>query len=249
MIAAFWRDARHAVRALGHQPGFTLIALLSLALGLGLNTAIFSLVNAVLLRPLPVDRPRELVAIFTSADSGDPYSSSSYPDYADLAADHATLAGVAAHTLMFVGVDQGDATRMFVGEIVSANYFSLLGVPLVAGRGFAPGDDRPGTAPTVVISSKMWRRDFGGDPGAVGRPLQIRGRPYTIVGIAPQSFGGLASGVSAELWVPVGCVEDVEPVGMIDSTPSPGSNRVERRGQRWLFLTGRLNPGAALAQA
>ncbi|HUL74893.1 MAG TPA: ABC transporter permease [Vicinamibacterales bacterium] len=249
MIDAVWRDARVAVRALGRQPGFTAIALLSLALGLGLNTAIFSLVNAVLLRPLPVDRPQELVAIFTSADSGDPYSSSSYPDYESLASGNSTLAGLAAHTLMFVGVDQGDATRMLLGEIVSPNYFSLLGVPLAAGRGFAAGDERPGASPSVVISSTMWRRDFNGDPGVVGRTLQIRGRPYTIVGIAPASFGGLASGVSAELWVPVGCVDDIEPVGMIDSTPSPGSNRIERRGQRWLFVTGRLKPDATIAQA
>jgi predicted permease len=250
MMAAVWRDARHALRALSRQPGFTLIALLSLALGLGLNTAIFSIVNAVLLRPLPVDRPQELVAVFTSSDSGDAYSSSSYPDYADLAASNATLDGLAAHTLMFVGIDRGETSRMFLGEIVSPNYFTLLGVRLVAGRGFQPGDERPDAPPSTVISTKMWQRDFARDPQTVGRTLQIRGRAYTIVGIAPDAFGGLASGVSAELWVPAGCVDDIEPVGMIDVAPSAsGSNRIERRGQRWLFLTGRLKPGVSIAQA
>jgi predicted permease len=249
VIAAVWRDARYALRVLARQPGFSIVALVSLALGIGLNTAIFSVINAVLLRPLPVDHPDRLVAIFTSADSGDPYSSSSYADYADLAASNSTLDGLAAHTLMFVGVDQRETTRMLLGEIVSSNYFSVLGVPLAAGRGFTSLDDRPGASPTAIISTTMWRREFGGDPGAVGRTLSIRGRAYTIVGIAPGTFGGLASAVSAELWLPVGCVEDVEPVGMIDSVPSPGSNRIERRGQRWLFLTGRLKPGATVAQA
>ena len=111
MIAATWRDVRYGVRMLARHPGFTMIAVVSLALGIGLNTAIFSIVNAVLLRPLAVDRPGELVAVYTSADSGDAYSSSSYPDYADLAANSSTLAGLTAHTLMFVGIDRGDVTK------------------------------------------------------------------------------------------------------------------------------------------
>ena len=111
MIAATWRDVRYGVRMLARHPGFTMIAVVSLALGIGLNTAIFSIVNAVLLRPLAVDRPGDLVAVYTSADSGDAYSSSSYPDYADLAANSSTLDGLTAHTLMFVGIDRGDVTK------------------------------------------------------------------------------------------------------------------------------------------
>ncbi len=250
MIAAMWRDVRYGVRMLARHPGFTMIAIVSLALGIGLNTAIFSIVNAVLLRPLAVDRPEELVAVYTSADSGDAYSSSSYPDYADLAANSSTLDGLTAHTLMFVGIDRGDVTKTTLGEIVSPNYFELLGVHLAAGRGFQPGDERVTAPPTAVISSRMWQRDFGRDPNVIGRTLQIRGRAYAIVGVAPDTFGGLAPGMSAELWLPAGCVDDVEPVGMIDVTASPtGTNRIERRGQRWLFLTGRLKPGVTTAQA
>ena len=250
MIGATWRDLRYSVRMLSRHPGFTIIAVVSLALGIGLNTAIFSIVNAVLLRPLPVDRPDDLVALYTSADSGDPYSSSSYPDYADLAASASTLDGLTAHSLMFVGIDRGDATRTTLGEIVSPNYFSVLGVRLTVGRGFEPGDERVTAAPTTVISARMWQRDFNRDPGVVGRTIQIRGRAYSIVGVAPESFGGLAPGMSAELWVPAGCVDDIEPVGMIDVTASPtGATRVERRGQRWLFLTGRLKPGVSSTQA
>jgi predicted permease len=250
VIAAVWRDVRYGVRMLARHPGFTMIAVVSLALGIGLNTAIFSIVNAVLLRPLAVDRPAELVAVYTSADSGDAYSSSSYPDFADLAANSSTLEGLTAHTLMFVGIDRGDVTKTTLGEIVSPNYFDLLGVHLAAGRGFRAGDERVTAPPTTVISSRMWQRDFGRDPNVIGRTLQIRGRAYAIVGVAPDTFGGLAPGMSAELWLPAGCVDDVEPVGMIDVTASPtGTNRIERRGQRWLFLTGRLKPGATTAQA
>ena len=133
---------------------------------------------------------------------------------------------------------------------MSPNYFDLLGVHLAAGRGFQPGDERVTAPPTAVISSRMWQRDFGRDPNVIGRTLQIRGRAYAIVGVAPATFGGLAPGMSAELWLPAGCVDDVEPVGMIDVTASPtGTNRIERRGQRWLFLTGRLKPGVTTAQA
>lgn len=250
MIAAVWRDVRYGARMLGRQPAFTAVAVISLALGIGLNSAIFTIVNAVLLRPLPIDRPDRLVALFTSADSGDAYSSSSYPDYADLASNNSTLDGLAAHTLMFVGIDRGDATRTTLGEIVSPNYFAVLGVPLVMGPGFRAGDDRPGAEPTTVISSRMWQRDFNRAQDVVGRTIQIRGRSYAIVGVAPASFGGLAPGVSSDLWLPAGSVDDVEPVGMIDTSPSPtGSNRIERRGQRWLFLTGRLKPGVTTAQA
>ncbi len=248
-MTALWRDVRYGVRTLARHPGFTTIAVVSLALGIGLNTAIFSVIDAVLLRPLPVARPAELVAIYTSADSGSAYSTSSYPDYLDLASNTAALEGVAARSLMFVGIDRGDTTRTTLGEIVSPNYFSVLGVPPVIGRGFQSGDERPGAPPATVISARMWQRDFGSDPHVLGRTVQIRGRAYAIVGVAPASFGGLAPGVSAELWLPAGAVDDIEPVGMIDVTPSPGSNRIERRGQRWLFLVGRLKPGATTAQA
>ncbi len=249
-MGAVLRDVRYGVRMLARHPGFTAIAVLSLAVGIGLNATIFSVVNALLLRPLPVDRPGELVAVFTSSDSGAPYSSSSYPDFADLAAGGSTLAGLAAHTLMFVAIDHGDASRTTLGEIVSANYFDVLGVRPVIGRGFSADDDRPGTAPVAVISTRMWQRDFLANPQVVGQSIRIRNRAYAVVGVAPERFGGLASGVSADLWLPAGAVDDVEPLGMIDTAPSPsGSNRIERRGQRWLFLTGRLKPGATMAQA
>lgn len=173
-----------------------------------------------------------------------------------------------AHTLMFAGVEQGETTNITVGELVSANYFDVLGVKLAAGRAFSADTtsgafsadatsgafsadaDSPAAAPTAVISHRMWQRDFGGRADAIGKELVIHGRKYTISGIAPSGFNGFTAGVSAELFLPVGAVNDVEPVGMIDAVPSvTGTHRNEKRGQRYLFLTGRLKPGASVESA
>jgi macrolide transport system ATP-binding/permease protein len=240
-------DAVVALRSFRKTPGFTLVAVLSIALGIGLNTTIFSLVNALLLRPVPGAEPSRLVTIFTSEDNDDPMSSSSYPDYADLARANTTLDGLMAHTLMFAGIERGDVTNITVGELVSSNYFDVLGVPLAAGRAFTPDADRPSAPPTAVLSHRMWQRDFGGRADAIGQTLTIHGRRFTITGIAPAGFNGFTAGISAELFLPVGAVDDVEPVGRINSTPSPtGTHRNEKRGQRYLFLTGRLKPGVSV---
>jgi predicted permease len=240
-------DARIALRSFAKTPGFALVAILSIALGIGLNTTIFSLVNALLLRPVPGADPGRLVTIFTSEDNDDPMSSSSYPDYADLARGNTTLDGLMAHTLMFAGIERADMTNITVGELVTANYFDVLGVPLAAGRAFAAGADRPAAPPTVVISHRMWQRDFGGRADAIGQHLVIHGRQFEITGIAPAGFNGFTAGVSAELFLPVGAVDDVEPVGRINSIASPtGTHRNEKRGQRYLFLTGRLKPGVSV---
>jgi putative ABC transport system permease protein len=250
MLESLWRDLRYGARNLIRRPGFTAVAVVSLALGIGLNATIFSLVNAILLRPLPVSHPDRLVTIFTSGPAGDPYSSSSYLDDRDFAAGSTTLEGVAGHSLMFAWLDQGGSTAGMVGEIVTSNYFDVLGVRLAMGRGFAPGDDRADAAPVTVLSDRLWRRAFAADPQVLGRTLTMRGHQYRIVGVAPASFTGLMPGVSAALWVPVGRIDDVEPAGAIDTVgPPTGTTWLDRRGQRWLFLVGRLAPGATVAAA
>ncbi len=250
MLESVWRDVRHGTRNLVRRPGFTAVAVLSLALGIGLNAAIFSLVNAVLLKPLPVNQPDRLVTIFTSGPDGDAYSSSSYLDFRDLASAATTLQGVAGRSLMIAWLDQAGSSTGVVGEIVTSNYFDVLGVPLAMGRGFSAEDDRPEAPPEVVVSHRLWQRAFAGDPQVVGRSLPMRGRQYRVVGVAPAGFTGLMPGVSAALWVPVGRVEDVEPAGAIDTMPSAsGTTWLDRRGQRWLFLAGRLAPGATVAAA
>jgi macrolide transport system ATP-binding/permease protein len=249
MVESLLRDARYAIRGLLTSRGFTAVAVLSLALGIGINTAIFSLVNAVLLRPLPVKEPDRLVEIYTSAEI--PESTTSYPDYLDLVSRSRTLSGIAGHTLMFANISRDGQSRLALGEIVTANYFDVLGVAPSLGRTFDSSEDRTeGGDRVVVISDRMWKRAFGGDTSVVGRTLRVRGRDYTIVGVMPARFTGMTPGLMAELWIPASMVGEVEPVGMNDVVPSPtGKTRFTQRGARWMFVKGRLKPGVTFAEA
>jgi predicted permease len=251
MLAGLLGDFRYALRWLGRSPGFTAAALASLAIGIGFNASLFSLVDAVLFRPLPVESPATLVDVYTSGSDGDAYATSSYPDYLDLREQSPVFSDVAAHSAAFTALSAGDGrSRLALGEVVSGNFFPLLGLRARLGRTLLPEDDRPGALPVVMVSSRYWLRELGADPGAIGRTLRLRGTPYTIVGVAQEGYSGLLPMLASELWVPLSRVEDVEPAGIQDSVPSPtGRNRLERRGQRWLFLKGRLAPGASAEQA
>jgi predicted permease len=242
-------DLRYAIRNLLSSPAFTLVAVGSLAVGIGINTTIFAAVNAILLRPLPVAQPEQLVDIYTSSSTE--HSTSSWLDYRDLREGTDVFDGLLGHTLMFANVSRDGRSRLLMGEIVTANYFDVLGVRASIGRVFAPDEDQiEGGNRLVVLSDGFWRREFGGDASAVGRTLRVRGLDYTIVGITPARFTGMMPGISADLWIPASMVDEVEPVGMNDTVPSPtGRTRLQRRGQRWMFMKGRLKPGHTVAQA
>ena len=244
------KDLRYAVRWLGRSPGFAAVAILSLGLGIGVNTAMFSLVDAVLLRPIPVQDPATLVDVFTSSSDGDEYATTSYPDYLDLKAQNTVFADMIAYTPMFAPLSLGDRARLVIGQLVTSNHFDLLGVAPFLGRMLVPADDAPGAERVLVISHRMWISDFGSDRGVVGRTLQLRGQPYTIVGVAPPAFTGVIPMFVPEIWLPVVHVEEVEPAGINDNVPSPtGKSRIERRGSRWLFVKGRLKAGRTAADA
>jgi predicted permease len=249
MIAEFFEDARYAIRGLARQRGFALVVLASLSLGIGLNSAMFSVVNAVLLRPLPVRDPAQLARIYTTSDI--PESTFSVPDLRDLQRHAPAFSGIAGHSLMFANVSRDGASQLLLGEVVTANYFDVLGVRPTLGRGFDTSEDRvEGGNRVAVIADSLWRRQFAAEASILGRLLRIRGVDYTIVGVMPESFTGMTPGLMAELWVPASMVADVEPVGMNDVVPSPtGTTRFTRRGSRWLFVTGRLTSAATLAQA
>jgi macrolide transport system ATP-binding/permease protein len=250
MLQALRQDLRYAVRWLLRSPGFTAVALLSLGLGIGFNTAIFSVVDALLLRPLPVRDPSRLVDLYTSGADGDTYSTSSLPDLLDYRAQTPALADLAGYSPMFAGVSRGDRSRLVLGEVVTGNYFSLLGVPAERGRTLGPGDDTASAARVAVISRRYWQRDMGAADNAVGSVLRIRGQQFTIVGIVGGSFTGMVPMLAPEIWVPVQFAEDIEPVGINESVPSPsGTSILDRRGQRWLFAKGRLKDGATVEQA
>jgi macrolide transport system ATP-binding/permease protein len=243
-------DIKYAVRWLLRSPGFAAVAVLSLGLGIGANTAMFSLVDALLLRPIPVSDPGSLADVFTSSSDGDEYATTSYPDFLDLQAQNTVFSEMTAYSMMLAPLNLGDRARLVMGHIVTSNHFTMLGIGPFLGRMLQPTDDAPDAERVVVISHRMWRADFGGDPGVTGKTLQLRGQPFTIVGVAPASFTGVVPIIVPELWLPITHAEEVEPAGINDSVPSPtGRIRTERRGSRWLFVKGRLKPGVTVAAA
>jgi hypothetical protein len=241
-------DIRYAVRWLGNSPGFTLVAVASLALGIGFNTALFTVVDALLFKPLPVSAPERLVDVFTSDSTGSvTFSTSSYPDYLDLNAQNDVFDGMVGYSPMLAALNLENRSRLAMGEIVTGNYFQVFGVAAAIGRTILPSDDSPSAPPVVLLSHRYWVRELGSAPDVVGRTVRIRGHAYTIVGVARREFSGMVPVLSPELWLPASAALDVEPVGMHDTVPSPtGTTRLDRRADRWLFLRARLKPATTI---
>src|SRR5215831_8082599 len=208
-------DIRFALRWLRKSPGFAFVAVASLAIGIGFNTALFTIVDALLFKPLPVAAPERLVDVFTSDSTGAmQFSTSSYPDYLDLAARNDVFDGIAGYSPMFAALNLDDRSRLAMGEIVTGNYFSLFGVGAAIGRTIGLDDDKP-TAPRVVmVSYRYWTRELGSASDIVGRSIRIRGNAYSIVGVTPEWFHGMVPVLAPELWLPVASSLDVEPVGI-----------------------------------
>ena len=232
-------DVRYALRRLTATPGFTAVAVLSLGLGIGANTAMFSLVNAVLLRELPVEDPGTLVEVYTSEADGFAYSTSSYPDFQDLRAGPEVFEGVVASRSFIARVDIDGAPQVVFGELISWDYFQTLGIEMVLGRSFAEEEDRtPGAHPVVVLGYKTWSQRFGSDPEIVGTSVFVNGRPYTVVGVAPSAFTGSLPAVVTSLYVPMSMTDVVM-----------GTEQLSRRGSRSTFLKARLRPDVSVSEA
>ena len=250
MVETLLKDVRYALRWMARSPGFSAVAILSLGLGVGVNTAMFSLVDSLLFRPLPVSSPDTLVDVFTTGGDGDEYATSSYQDFLDLKSQNTVFTDMIGYSPMMAPLSLGDRSRIALGQVVTSNHFSMLGIQPLLGRLLVPSDDEPGAPRVVVLSHRMWQREFGSDPSIAGKDLTLRGQAYSIVGVAPQSFTGVVPLLAPELWLPVQHVEEVEPAGINDSVPSPvGRTRLERRGMRWLFVKGRLKDGVTAEQA
>lgn len=242
-------DLRHTLRSLARTPLFTTVALVTLAVGIGVNATIFTFVDSILLRPLPVAEPDELVHVYTRM-SGEPFSTSSYPDFLDLREGVDAFSGLVGHASAIATLQHEGRSEVLIGELVTGDAFRVLGVPAARGRAILPEDDRIEAERVVVLSDGLWRRRFGADPEIVGQAIRFNGEPYQVVGVAPASFPGLLPGVAAEYWVPTVRAGDVEPAGQIHGvTGDPGQTRLERRGYRWMWLKGRLAPGATPEQA
>jgi len=249
MLEAVMKDLRYATRALRRSPGFFAVAVLSLGLGVGVNTAMFSLVDALLFRPLPVTAPDALMDLFTTGGDGDEYATSSYADFLDLEAQNTVFSDMTAYSPMMAPLALGDRSRVALGQVVTGNHFAMLGIQPQLGRLLVPADDRAEAARVVVLSDRMWRREYGADPGIIGRPITLRGLVYTVAGVAPAAFTGVVPLLTPELWVPMAQAEEVDPIGITNNVPGPGRTRLERRGARWMFIKGRLKPGITPAEA
>ena len=250
MFQALAADLRYALRVLRRNPGFLLLGVASLAIGIGFNTTMFSVVDALLFRPLAIERPDRIVDVYTSGRGGDTYATSSYPDYVDFRDRNEVFTDFVAYSPAIAAVKAGERSEMAMGEVVSGNYFTGLGVHAAIGRTLLPEDDRSGAPRTVVISHRLWRTQYAGDPGVLGRSMHLYGQPYTIVGVMPAPFTGMVPLLQPQLWIAIAWVDEVEPAGMQHAVPSPtGNTRVERRGQRWLFMKGRLREGETAARA
>jgi predicted permease len=250
VFQALKADIRYALRVLRWNPAFTTLAIISLGIGIGFNTAMFSAVDALLFRPLPVHQPERIVDIYTRGGDGDTYATSSYPDFLDFRDRNEVFADMAGYSPAIAAVKAGDRSVMALGEVVTGNYFQLLGVSAAVGRTLLPEDDKPGAPRAVVLSHRLWGREYGAEVAAVGRSIHIHGQPYTIVGVMPPAFTGMVPMLQPEMWVPVAWVEEIEPAGIQDAVPSPtGNTRLERRGQRWMFIKARLKDGVAPERA
>jgi len=230
-MISFWQDVRYGLRVLGKNPGFTAVAVLTLALGIGANTALFSVVNGVLLNPLPFPNPTELVAVYSRTATFQE-SSISYPNFLDWQKDNHSFASLSAFRsddFNMTGV--GEPERLHA-HMISAEFFPALGLLPLLGRNFTPEEDRAGAGPVAILSDGTWKRKFGSSPEVLGRSITLNGKAYTVIGVAPGGITGLSP---SDVYVPIGQWNDPT---FRDRRISMGMNSI-----------GRLKPGVSIEQA
>ncbi|HXQ72681.1 MAG TPA: ABC transporter permease, partial [Pyrinomonadaceae bacterium] len=235
------QDLRSGYRLMLKSPGFTAVAVLSLALGIGANTAIFSVVSAVLFRPLPVKDPKQLVSLYSGFGSNrTTFGPFSYADYVDFAEKTDVFSGLVAHFQDSMILGESDQAIAVQAAVVTGNYFSTLGVEAVRGRTFTVEEDRvKGANPVAVLSNGLWQKRFGGDPNVIGTTVKLKGQPFTIIGVAPGRFTGTDLGRAPDIWVPMSMYAQV---GLSDSM-------MTKRENHWLSVIGRLKPDVTVGQA
>jgi macrolide transport system ATP-binding/permease protein len=249
MLQDLWQDLRYGVRILAKQPGFTAVAVLALALGIGANTAILSAVNGFVMRPLPVEAPEELMAPYWGKKTdAEVWGEFSYANFVDLREQNRSFSDLCAWDEVSAGVSSGESrnaggdesAEVVWGELVSANYFDVMGVKPMLGRAFLPEEDRtPNTHPVAVISHSLWQRRFDADAGVVGRTVYLNGQPFTVVGVMPESFLGSTFYLRYSFWVP----------SMMAQKFNRRAEWKTDRGYATVRLYGRLKPGVTMAQA
>ena len=247
-MSIFIQDIRYGLRALLRQKGFATVAVLTLAIGIGANTAIFSLLNPLLFRPLRVPDAERLCRVFSGQSGGNIYGRMSYPNYTDLRASLQAFGSLAASSWpipfsMGVGTGRGgpSQTEVVWGAVVSGNYFTTLGVPTALGRAFLPEEDSaPDASPVVIVSHRLWETKLTADPRIIGHTLRLNSREFTIIGVAAPQMPQTEPLFPADLWVPM----------MMQAQAMPGqAHKLASRTDTWLSVFGRLRPEVTLAHA
>src|SRR5829696_4069609 len=234
------KDIRYGVRMLMKNPGVTLVAVITLALGIGANTAIFSGVSAFLMRPLNVPNADELIRPQEIAEDRGLTDEMSYPDYLDYKNQATSFTGLAAEDMISAAIDAENQNDLIWGQVVSANYFDVVQVTPILGRSFLPDEDKTiGANPVVVLSHSFWQRRLAADPNVVGKTVQLNNHAYQVIGVAPPSFAGTKFALALDFWTPISMAEDLR--------RNPGI--LAERGSHWMNVIGRLKPGVSIAQA
>ena len=242
VLPGVWQDLRCGVRMLRKSPGFTFVMVLTMALGIGANTAVFSLTNALLLRaPQGVSKPEEIVQVGRTVKGSD-FNTFSYPDYADVRDQNTSFSELAAYREADLYLTTGGPTELLSGMLVSGNYFKALGTQAALGRVFGPEDDSaPGANPVAVISQGFWKRHLASDPKVVGKVINLNKLSFTIVGVMQESFTGTGINDAIDVWLPLTMYSQAVPVFF--------EKRLEARQIAWLHLLGRLRGGVTLQRA
>ncbi len=238
------RDLKYALRRLGRAPGFSIVAVISLALGIGANTAMFSIVNAVIFADPPFADTETLVEVYTSDSNGTLYATWSHPDYEDLVERSAGIFTEVSTARTFIS-SAGDPSdpRVVIGEAVSPNLFTMHGVPMALGRSFGPEDEGPsGTSPVVILNHSTWVREFGSDPGIIGASYRVNQLDYTIIGVAAPWYTGTFPAFKSGIFVPINMIQQA--MGQLN-----GSDPMTARGSRGSFVRARLAEGISAEQA
>ena len=239
LVETLLQDLRFALRMLRRSPGFALLAIFCLTLGIGANAAVFSWMEGLLFRPYPMVANQERLVALTGTTSSD-RTGISWPDFLDLQRNCKLFDAFFVSKIMGTTLSIGDRAQVVTGSIVSSNYFSALGIHPVLGRTFEPNEDVGGDAhPVTVISYQLWKDRFGGDPQIIGKTQRMNGVIHTIIGVAPEGFYGTFVGWAMKFWVPAS----------MEDTFEGGGYKLEDRGERWIEAYGRLKPGVTLEQA
>jgi predicted permease len=238
-MTSFWQDIRYSLRLIVKAPGYAAIAILTLALGIGANTTIFSWINSALLNPVPgISNPNEVVSL-TLGKPGEPFGFT-YPDLEAVRNGQHSFTGIAGCWFAQMSVTGKAKPERIWGMVTSANYFDVLGVRPILGRAFLPAEDeKPGGAPVAVISYRLWQTHFGANPDVLGQNIEINKHAYTIVGVTPAAFQGSQTGVRTEIWVPI----------MMEAQLDARGDLLHDHHNFWLLIFGRLKPGVSLATA